>query len=140
MAGKGNWIAFRGVPIDRLAAVLTTGVDVQPTDAPIWCDDIEKANEYGRSLFGDQTRVVFALRGRLLEKTFRTLPLEATPSEIAAVRQVYPHLYEEPNCLHFSRIKDQRNLAYEASAYWIPGNAKDALLGPGLPKLTHAAK
>src|SRR5271163_3719037 len=33
---------FRGVPPTRFLAVLTTGVDVQPTDAPIYCSDFDR--------------------------------------------------------------------------------------------------
>jgi hypothetical protein len=36
LAGQGDWPTFRGVSIDRLSAVMTTGVDVEPTHAPIY--------------------------------------------------------------------------------------------------------
>jgi hypothetical protein len=45
-----RWIAFRGVPIDRLRSVFVNGVDVDPTDGPIFCGDEEKAFECVRKL------------------------------------------------------------------------------------------
>ena len=40
-------LEFRGVPLARLAGVLRTGIDVAPTDAPIFCTDgVDKAFEY----------------------------------------------------------------------------------------------
>ena len=39
--------AFRAVGVDRLRSVLENGIDVVPTDAPIYVDDISKAWEYG---------------------------------------------------------------------------------------------
>lgn len=41
-------VKYRGVSLEGMWQVLTTGVDVEPTDAPIFCsDDIHKAFEYG---------------------------------------------------------------------------------------------
>lgn len=74
---------FRGVPVTRLGAVLTTGVDVDPTDAPIYCSDFDKAWEYGGTSMGEGLRLVYALDPRKVDRTFRTLPLSATASEIA---------------------------------------------------------
>ena len=38
---------FRGVGLDRLQTILATGVDVEPTTAPIFVSDFDKAWEYG---------------------------------------------------------------------------------------------
>ncbi len=38
---------FRGVGLDRLPTILATGVDVEPTTAPIFVSDFDKAWEYG---------------------------------------------------------------------------------------------
>jgi len=123
---EGTMPEYRGVEISRLGRVLTTGVDVEPTNAPIYVSDIDKAWEYP-----DWTspRVVFALRSKKLKRSWQTLPLDATPEEIANVKQDYPHMSETESSLRFSRFAEQhRNLAYEAAyGYWIPDNAKDAL-------------
>lgn len=118
---------YRGVEIARLPQVLTSGVDVVPTNAPIFVSDFDKAWEYPST---SAPRVVFALRSNMLKRSFQTLPLDASTAEIADVRTEYPHQHEHDRCLWFSRIAEQnRNLAYESAyGYWIPGNAKDALL------------
>jgi hypothetical protein len=60
--GKG-WITFRGVPIDRLRAVVDNGVDVFPTDTTIFCADEDKAYEYARPQSGcDGPGLMYALR------------------------------------------------------------------------------
>jgi hypothetical protein len=124
-------IRFRGVPIDRLRAVVDNGVDVDPTDSPIFCDDEEKAFEYARPKSGiDGPGLMYALHSGYLERTFHALPADASPEKIAEVQSIYPHRYEDAlGGLHFSRLADQNNIAYEmAYGYWIPGNARDALL------------
>lgn len=50
-------VLFRGTSLDRLPTILTTGVDVTPTDAIIYCAELEKAYEYGKG-----TRVIAAYR------------------------------------------------------------------------------
>jgi hypothetical protein len=119
---------FRGVAPDRFFAVMTTGVDVDPTDAPIYCSDFDKAWEYGGTSMSKGLRLVYALDSTKLERTFRTLRLDAAPSEIDEVRQTYPHQHvEHEGSLWFSRI-DRYFPGYEIPyAYWVPGNAKDAL-------------
>jgi hypothetical protein len=69
------------------------------------------------------------MTSRMLKRTFRTLPLDATASEIAEVRETYPHHHlEHPYCLWFSWI-DRYMPGYEIPyGYWVPGNAKDALM------------
>ena len=46
------------------------------------------------------------------------------------MQRTYPYQHEDPRGgLRFSRLADQANPAYEdAYGYWIPGNARDALL------------
>jgi hypothetical protein len=126
-----RWIAFRGVPIDRLRSVFFNGVDVDPTDGPIFCGDEEKAFEYARPKSGvNGPGLMYALHRGYLERTFQLLPADASPEKIAEVRKTYPHEYDDPHGgLYFSRLADQNNTAYEyAYGYWIPGSARDALL------------
>src|ERR1700746_1865642 len=129
--GRTPWIAFRGRPIDDLRSVFLNGVDVDPTDHPIFCDDAEKAFEYAKPKSGDDgPGLMYALHGGYLERSFCTLPADASPEQIAEVQTTYPHRYEDPyGELYFSRLADQKNTAYEmAYGYWVPGNARDALL------------
>jgi hypothetical protein len=126
-----RWIAFRGKPIDRLGGVMANGVDVDPTDTPIFCAEEDKAYEYAKPEWGGKgPGLMYALHGGYLERSFRMLPADASPEDIAEVRKTYPHQYDSPHDgFYFSRLADQSNTAYEyAYGYWIPGNAKDALL------------
>lgn len=120
---------FRGVSPDRLLTVLSSGVDVEPADSPIYCSDFDKAWEYGGPSMGKGLRLIYALDSTKLDRTFRTLPLDATDSEIAKVRETFPHQHQQDDCLWFSRI-NRYFPGYEIPyGYWVPGNAKDALLG-----------
>lgn len=58
------------------------------------------------------------------------VPADASPEDIAEVLKTYPNQYDSPHDgFYFSRLADQSNNANEyAYGYWIPGNAKDALL------------
>lgn len=128
---RQGWIAFRGVPIEHLGAVVATGVDKDPTDSTIFCADEDKAYEYARPRSGmDGPGLMYALRGGHLERSFRTLPADAPPEQVAEVQATYPHRYENlDGTRHFSRLADQANTAYEmAYGYWIPGDAREALL------------
>lgn len=120
---------FRGVALDRFLTVFTTGVDVEPTDAPIYCSDFDKAWEYGGSSIGVGPRLIYALDQDMLERTFQTLPSDATPAEIEALRATYPHHHaEHTGSLRFSRIDRYLPGSEIPYAYWIPGDAKDALM------------
>lgn len=125
-----TWIAFRGAPLDRLSAVVASSVDVDPTDTTIFCADEDKAYEYARPESGcDGPGLMYALHGGYLRRSFCTLSADASPEEIAEVRKIYPHKYCDPHCLYFSRLADQINTAYESAyGYWVPDNARDALL------------
>lgn len=132
-AGSGAAIdrypLFRGVSLDRFLTVYTTGVDVEPTDAPIYCSDFDKAWEYGGSSTGVGPRLIFALDQDMLERTFQTLPPDASPAEIAAVRATYPHHHEEhTGGLWFSRLARYTPGDEIPYAYWLPGDAKNALM------------
>lgn len=131
-AEGAHWVTFRGVPLARLADVLRTGIDVTPTDAPIFCTDgVDKAFEYARPAVGETgPGLILALRGPHLERTFRDLDADASPAEIATARETYPHPAGNPGGrIRFSRLADQTTPGYEeAYGYWIPGNAREALI------------
>lgn len=125
-------LEFRGVPLARLAGVLRTGIDVAPTDAPIFCTDgVDKAFEYARPGVGETgPGLVLALRGPHLARTYRDLDADASPAVIAEIRETYPHPAGNPGGrIRFSRLADQTTPGYEeAYGYWIPGNAREALV------------
>jgi hypothetical protein len=112
------WIAFRGKPIECLRSVILNGVDVDPTDTPIFCGEEDKAFEYARPHSGpDGPGLIFALHGDYLERSHQALPADASPEQIAEVRKTYPYEYPVPyDGLYFSRLAGQINIAYE-SAY-----------------------
>ena len=118
-------VAFRAVALDRLPTVLAHGVDVAPTDDPLYVDDFEKAWEYS-----GLPKVVMAFVWEGLERTFRTLPADASEAEQAALRETYPHAYPHGDRLWLSRIDDPNpaRRGYElAHARWIPNNPFDSL-------------
>lgn len=120
--------AFRGVSIERLATVLRTGVDVDPTDAPIYVSDLDKAWEYGGF-----PKLVLALDRRSLDRTFRELPSASSADERRAVRKTFPTVLEgiDGDTLWFSRLApDDPGITkpYEVEyARWIPGDPFEAL-------------
>jgi hypothetical protein len=124
--GNRGWLRFRGVSIDRLPVIARTGVDVEPADSPIFCDCIEKAWEYPGTGHRDTPRAVMAFKGASLARSFQTRSLDASADEIAEVRKSYPHMSEREHDLWFSR-EEPRGYE-ELYGYWIPGDAKDALL------------
>ena len=124
-------IEFRGKSLDHLAAVWKNGIDVSPTDAVIFCADVEKAHEYANLGWGEPgPGLILALHCGHLERSFKDLPADASTNEIAEVQRTYRHKYTATDGrMRFSRLAEQENLNYEeAYGYWIPGNAKDALL------------
>lgn len=127
--GSESWPTFRGVSLGRLPVVLRTGVDVQPSDARIYCSDFDKAWEYGGTSVGVGPRMIFALNQYTLKSTYTYLDLDATPAEIAEVQATYPHQHREHHgSLRFSRL-DSYSPGYEDPyAFWIPGDTKEALM------------
>ena len=122
--------AFRAVFLDRLGTVLEHGIDVTPTDSPIYVDDLSKASEYG-----DWPKVVLALRWDKLDRTFREVPADLPRAELDALKRIFTTELRSTDgkSLWLSRLRpDDRALAkpYEVDyARWIPGDPFDALVG-----------
>jgi hypothetical protein len=119
---------YRGVGLDRLATVLTTGIDVEPSDSVIFADFIDKAWEYGGF-----PKVILALDPGRLERTFREIPADTPQDELDAVRERFPNVLTSADgetlwCSRMS-IEDPRIASpYEwAYAWWIPGDPFEAL-------------
>ena len=120
--------AFRGVALDRLSVVLSTGIDVEPSDSPIYVDDFEKALEYG-----GWPKVVLALRWTHLDRTFRKVQASIPERDLAELQQTFPtkiRLADGKN-LWLSKLRETTNKvasAYEVDyARWLPGDPKSAL-------------
>jgi len=119
----------RGVSADRLTYVLKHGIDVDPTDAPIWVSSIEKAMEYG-----GWPKLILVLDVKRLDRTFRELATSGDGTERAFLRRTFPTecASEDGSHVWLSRLAPtDRRLAtgYEvAYGRWIPGNAREALL------------
>lgn len=126
-----NWhTEFRGVGLERLPTILATGVDVEPTTAPIFVSDFDKAWEYG-----GLPKVVMAFDGRHLERTYREVIISDTPAdEIARLMVDYPTRIEslDGERLWLTRFPEMDTRANSSSevefARWIPGDPFNALL------------
>lgn len=121
---------FRGVGLDRLQTILATGVDVEPTTAPIFVSDFDKAWEYG-----GWPKVVMAFDGRQLERTYREVIISETAAdEIAQLSVDYPTRVEVPAgerllLTRFPESDTRATSGYEREfARWIPGDPLVALL------------
>jgi hypothetical protein len=125
-----RYVEFRAVGLDRLPAILTTGVDVEPTTAPIFVAEFDKACEYG-----DWPKVVMAFDGMRLQRTYREIVIsDTTAEEITQLMVDYPTRIDDSasECLWLTRFPQtdpRATSAYEREfARWIPGNPFDALL------------
>lgn len=119
---------YRGVEADRLSTILSAGIDVQPTDAVIYVSTLEKALEYG-----GLPKAVVALDPKRLERTWREVPADTEPDELASIRETYRTVLtsKDGNKLWCSRLHEadpRVTTSYEVSyARWIPGDPFDAL-------------
>lgn len=75
---------FRGVSWDRLGVVLSTGIDVEPTDATIYVDGFDKALEYG-----GWPKVIVALRSAQLDSAFREVSADTPPAQLAELERAF---------------------------------------------------
>lgn len=121
---------FRGVTFQRLDTVLSTGIDVDPPNSPIYTSSIEKACEYG-----GYPKLILALALDSLERTFREIPTSAPAEEVEALRNQFPTVLtsQDGEWLWMSRLSenDRRiSSSYEVNyARWIPGDAVKCLRG-----------
>jgi hypothetical protein len=110
-----------------LPYVLARGLDVAPTDAPIWVSYIDKAMEYG-----GLPKLLLVLDPMQLDRTFREIPVG--DARRAALHKTFPTEIQsqDGSRLWLSRLAaDDRRLGpgyEEAYGHWIPGDAKQALI------------
>lgn len=121
---------YRAVNFSRLSTVLKSGIDVEPTDSVIYADEFEKAWEYGA-----WPKVVLAFDCGRLQRTFREVPSDTSPDELAVLSRTFPTKLRSKNGtkLWLSRLsEDDPKLAsgYEiAYAWWTDEDPFDALKG-----------
>jgi hypothetical protein len=117
---------FRGVGADRLSTVLSTGIDVEPSTAPIYAGDFDKAWEYGGN-----PKVVLSLLASELRRSW--VEVDADADELAATRTDYSTVIPSQDgtrlwCSRLSADDVRVTTSYEAAyCWWIPGDAFKAL-------------
>lgn len=119
---------YRAVSWNRLPTVLRSGVDVEPSDAPLYLSDWEKAWEYGGF-----PKVVFALTTSTLKRSFHSLPPDADVAEIARWQRTFPHRLDLPSGMIWLTLFDPKKSsgpAYEVAHGWyVPGDPATACVG-----------
>ena len=123
-------LTYRGVEIERLGVILVNGFDVEPTHAPLFAAQLDKALEYGCN--GHQ--FIQVSRQAYLKPCWQERPATLSDEERSAIEKDYPTVLpsSDGTYLWFSRLKpdDTRLCSYERDyGYWIPGPASEALVG-----------
>lgn len=120
---------FRCVSFSKLEQIVANGVDVSPVRREIYATQyFEKAWEYG-----DWPKVTMAFDSDQLERTFKEVPADISPNELAKIRKTYPTMLpmEADNSIWLSRLpKDDPHItkSYEREyCRWIPGDPFAAL-------------
>jgi hypothetical protein len=121
---------FRAVSLDAKERVLMNGIDVLPTDAVIWANDLEKALEYGGS-----NQLVMILYRKSMRPSFMLVDRNSTPEVIKSIEEEYgtnPVAFDD-GTLFYSRLPstDRRRASpYEVENGWyIPGDPFSVLAG-----------
>jgi hypothetical protein len=120
--------ACRGVALNRLDSVLQHGIDVWPTDHPIFVDDWDKALDYG-----GWPKLLLLLHRDQLRPTWHEVSATLDPVELSDLRKTHPNqlVSTDGSKLWLTRFNldvPQAGTAYEADyGYYIPGNPFDAL-------------
>lgn len=121
----------RGVEIDRMHAILTTGCDVEPTNAPFFTGPLRKALEYGCKT--DQVIQIF--RPESLDPSWREHPASILQEERESLERDFPTVIPSVDGTHlwFTRFRFEDTRAatdYERTyGQWIRGDALQALAG-----------
>jgi hypothetical protein len=121
----------RGVGIDRLPVILSTGYDVEPTDAPFFTGPLEKALEYG--CVTDQVIQIF--HPRCLDPSWREHPASIPQEKRESIERDFPTVIPsvDGTRLWFTRFRFEDTRAatdYEREyGHWIRGDARQALAG-----------
>jgi hypothetical protein len=133
MRANNSGVTMRGVEIGRLPTILSTGIDIDPTDGVIYCEVGDKAYEYGGF-----PKVIMALRyendaGK--QVTFpacRIVFSDSSPESVAEARELYPFDLGRDSEGRARRCRVQpashAELSYLSTyGFFVDGNAWDAL-------------
>lgn len=122
---------FRGVDDAALERALTQGIDVVPSDSHWYGAELEKALEYG----GDYPSVLM-IDSSYIQRPWRVVPSDAPQEKHSAARgwaPLQPLVASDGSHTFYSRLPlsdRSRGSDYEkAYAWYIPGDARDALVG-----------
>jgi hypothetical protein len=132
LANEGG-VTMRGVEIGRLPTILSTGIDVDPTDGVIYCEFGDKAYEYGRF-----PKVILTFRYRddagrqVTFPVFRTVFSDSSRESVREARSLYPFELGRDDEARERRCRVQPESEAHANylsayGYFIPGNPWDAL-------------
>ena len=119
----------RGVEAARLPVILTTGCDVEPSNAPFFRGPLHKALEYGCT--SDQVIQVF--HPESLDRSWRELPASLPCEEREQIEALYPSVIPSVDGSHlwFTRFHSDDMRAgtdYERQyGAWLPGDPGKAL-------------
>lgn len=122
------FLKYRAVSVDDWENIQSHGVDVLPTDSPIYCDFMEKALEYG-----GWPKVMMGFDQTYLKKTFREVDADLDQTELIKLTEIYPTAEKsvDGKKIWLSRLSPddlRRTSSYEvAYGFWISGNPWDAL-------------
>lgn len=133
MLANDGGVTMRGVEIGRLPAILSQGIDVDPTDGVIYCEMGGKAYEYGGF-----PKVILVLRyandagQQVTFPAFRTVFPDSSPESIAEAQKLYPFEIGRDSADRERRCRvEPQSQAVEnylaTYGYFIPGDAWDAL-------------
>jgi hypothetical protein len=121
---------YRGVPLAACERVFANGIDVLPTDAVIWANDLQKASEYG-----GQNRLIMILNQSGMRRSYITLDESADAETRRRVEQEYgtePIIFPK-GTIFYSRLAPmdrRRGSPYEVENGWyIPNDPFKVLSG-----------
>jgi hypothetical protein len=118
----------RSVSIERLPTILSSGIDVVPTNAPFYVDSLSKALEYG-----GPRKVLLLLSPLKIDHTFREVGADMNVAQLEELKKTFPTVRPSADgtSLWLSRLPEtDRRVAssYESQyARWIPGNPFECL-------------
>lgn len=119
---------FRGVDIERIGQILSSGIDVFPSSDPIYAGCFDKAIEYGGI-----PKVIIALDPDHLDETCREIPSSTEESVISELKKAFPTEIPavDGSTIWLTKLScdDPRagNDYERVYAKWIPGNPFEAL-------------
>lgn len=119
---------FRGAPFALLDRVLATGIDVDPPTAAFYAGGFHKASGYG-----GWPKLILALAPGALDRSFRRVPADSPPEELAALRETFPTVVAKPETASVWLSRQRADSTYVATpletdyGFWVPDPARRPL-------------